>query len=268
MAILTAGIIAMEVGPVHVLIARSAVAIGGLNHAICEWAGHSACLIPRLANEWGIPGAQSSCRSCRLGIFLDDRGSRFHEDLAQLDNQLLPQPDAAVIADNVLNPGAPLWLGCLARAPAYYTHVVRVCEFGELHDDWMTATMWQPGTGWAARHSRACLHSPFSEGLARRGDEVRGRSIAGACGSTELTEQSQAMREGFAPQGILCTLEACCCSDSILALTLPWPVQSGERPGARTSSRIAALRICLAAVHSRLMAGCNLVAEREATGSA
>ena len=52
MAILTEGIFAMEVDPVHVLIARSAVAFGGLHHALRVWAGHSAWLsvVPRVSD--------------------------------------------------------------------------------------------------------------------------------------------------------------------------------------------------------------------------
>ncbi len=88
LAVLAGGIIALEVGPMVVLIARSAAAFGGIIRAICLWAGHSMGLTPRLAAEWGIPGARSSSCSCRQavgGAFLDERGSRFHEDLAQLD---------------------------------------------------------------------------------------------------------------------------------------------------------------------------------------
>merc|ERR1712196_520436 len=58
-----------------------------------------------------------------------------------LENQGLLLPGAVVIADNVLKPGAPLFLWRLLKSAAYDAHIVQVEEFGMPAEDWMSITV-------------------------------------------------------------------------------------------------------------------------------
>jgi predicted O-methyltransferase YrrM len=70
----------LEVDPVHVVIAWNVTAFAGLAHVIDVWTGHAGDLIPKLA---GYPAFRA--------VFMDYRGSRFHEDLATLEHLELLQ---------------------------------------------------------------------------------------------------------------------------------------------------------------------------------
>ncbi|CAE8595044.1 unnamed protein product, partial [Polarella glacialis] len=124
-------IVSLEVDPIHAVVARNLVALAGLTDRIDIWIGHSADLLPRLAERYGgsddlLPFAF---------VFMDHKGSLFHEDLASLQQHGLLQGGSVVVADNVLSPGAPLYLWRVA-APSgcgdFRTEVVRLREFSNL----------------------------------------------------------------------------------------------------------------------------------------
>merc|ERR1719265_2973814 len=70
-------VVGLEVEPVHVCVARWMVDIAGLSKAVEVWAGiaHDVCL--RVADEFGG-------YSTRF-VFMDHRGTKFHDDLQQLE---------------------------------------------------------------------------------------------------------------------------------------------------------------------------------------
>eukprot|EP00931_Biecheleriopsis_adriatica_P098774 TRINITY_DN72877_c0_g1_i1.p1 TRINITY_DN72877_c0_g1~~TRINITY_DN72877_c0_g1_i1.p1 ORF type:complete len:149 (+),score=28.61 TRINITY_DN72877_c0_g1_i1:289-735(+) len=74
---------------------------------------------------------------------MDHKGSRYHEDLASLEEHGLLRAGSVVVADNVLSPGAPLYLWCVAglEQQSYRTEVVRLREFAKGGDDWMTVSV-------------------------------------------------------------------------------------------------------------------------------
>lgn len=125
----------LEANPVHVVIARSILAHAGLGGAVDVWTGHSQDLLPRLVDRYRGRG------HLRLGtVFMDQRGSRYHEDLAVLEDHSLLMPGAVLIADNVLKPGAPLFLWRATSGRTYCTEVVCVTEFAMPSEDWMVVS--------------------------------------------------------------------------------------------------------------------------------
>ena len=106
------------------------VAHAGLTEAIDIWTGHSKDVLPRLPERYG------GRRSFRVaGVFMDQKGSRYHEDLAAMEQMGLLMPGAVVVADNVLKPGSPLFLWRLCKGLAYENQIVRVREFAMPSED-------------------------------------------------------------------------------------------------------------------------------------
>merc|ERR1719433_2214747 len=100
-----ARIVTLEVDPAHMVIARNMIAFAGLAHMIDVWTGHSKDLLPRLPGRYGGP------ENFKLSaVFMDQRGSRYDEDLAVIEQMGLLLPGAVIIADNVLKPGSPIFL--------------------------------------------------------------------------------------------------------------------------------------------------------------
>lgn len=95
-------VISFEVDPLHCCFARHLVNVAERAPLVEIWAGQAHGLGARCTEEFGG-------RAMAL-LFMDHRGTRFHSDLAQLVKQHLLQPSADILADNVLNPGAPAYL--------------------------------------------------------------------------------------------------------------------------------------------------------------
>lgn len=93
--------VSLEVDNVHQVVARHFLDISALSIRAEVWSGQVRDLIPRVADELGA-------RSCAFA-FLDHRGTRFHEDFAHLVQVGSPGAMAQVVADNVLNPGGPVF---------------------------------------------------------------------------------------------------------------------------------------------------------------
>eukprot|EP00928_Gymnodinium_smaydae_P081156 TRINITY_DN64725_c0_g1_i1.p1 TRINITY_DN64725_c0_g1~~TRINITY_DN64725_c0_g1_i1.p1 ORF type:complete len:669 (-),score=142.85 TRINITY_DN64725_c0_g1_i1:61-2067(-) len=214
MALPDASVTTFEVDPVHMAIALNVVAWAGLSHRIDIWTGHSAQLLPRLAAEERGPFR---------AVFMDQRGSRYVEDLENMEQLGLLHSGAVVIADNVLKPGAPLYLWRVCRGLAYSTEIVSVREFGMASvEDWLSVTFYhppkasseaEPQTAVAAATSSTGEHmsSPPRElvALEEEADRLRaaasdvGQSSAG-CGVTSArwTAFGVRMRAALARAGI------------------------------------------------------------------
>eukprot|EP00927_Polykrikos_kofoidii_P060867 TRINITY_DN55772_c0_g1_i1.p1 TRINITY_DN55772_c0_g1~~TRINITY_DN55772_c0_g1_i1.p1 ORF type:complete len:496 (-),score=73.91 TRINITY_DN55772_c0_g1_i1:51-1499(-) len=128
-------VVSMEVDPAHMVIARNVVAFAGLAHRIDVWTGHSKDIMHRLPNKYG---GVERFRIC--AVFMDQKGSRYEEDLSTLESLGILLPGAVVIADNVLKPGSPLFLWRLTRG-SYETEIISVKEFAMPSEDWMSVSV-------------------------------------------------------------------------------------------------------------------------------
>eukprot|EP00746_Dinoflagellata_sp_MGD_P154943 gnl/MRDRNA2_/MRDRNA2_85128_c0_seq5.p1 gnl/MRDRNA2_/MRDRNA2_85128_c0~~gnl/MRDRNA2_/MRDRNA2_85128_c0_seq5.p1 ORF type:complete len:423 (-),score=79.49 gnl/MRDRNA2_/MRDRNA2_85128_c0_seq5:6-1274(-) len=123
-----------EVEPLHVCIARHMISLGERSWLAEVLSGQVRDLLPRIAGDFGELSAGFA--------FMDHRGTRFHEDFGFLEVQGMLGCKMDVIADNVLHPGAPVFLWDETRpAVERVATVWSVPEFGEFTDtfieDWM-----------------------------------------------------------------------------------------------------------------------------------
>merc|ERR1712048_1174975 len=110
-------VLSLEVDAAHVLIARNVLAFAGLAHKVQIVAGHSEDMLP-----WIIERLKGDCRrKCIDFAFLDQRGSRYEKDLSVLQRSGLLRHGSAVVADNVLKPGAPMFLWSMSQNPCFST---------------------------------------------------------------------------------------------------------------------------------------------------
>lgn len=124
-------IASMEVDPVHMIIARDVVLHGGLAGTIDVWTGHSKDLLPRILKRYG--------GELKFGaVFMDQKGSRYQEDMLKMESENLLHPGAVVVADNVLKPGAPLFLYQIMNGGRYNAQIVSLDEFAMPSEDWMS----------------------------------------------------------------------------------------------------------------------------------
>ncbi|CAE7249317.1 unnamed protein product [Symbiodinium sp. CCMP2456] len=129
------GVVTLETDPIHAVIARNMVMMAGLDHRVDVRIGHSKDILPRLGK---FDGDQKFAF-----VFMDQKGSRFHEDLKLLADRDLLCDGAVVVADNVLKPGAPIFLYLLAEAAKRgdsATEIVELQEFAMPAEDWMSVT--------------------------------------------------------------------------------------------------------------------------------
>lgn len=118
-------VISFEVDTLHCCFARHLLNVAERAALVEVWAGQAHGLAPRCTEEFG---------SCAVSLlFMDHRGTRFHTDFAPLVQQQLLRPSHDVLADNVLNPGAPIYLWEIywpGANAATYTVVWSLTEFG------------------------------------------------------------------------------------------------------------------------------------------
>jgi len=193
----------LEVNPAHVVIARNMVAFAGLAHVVDVWTGHSKDILHRLSARYGG-------RLALGAVFMDQRGSRYDEDLEALERYGLLLPGAVVVADNVLKPGAPLFLWRLRNSDAYDTHIVRVEEFAMPSEDWMSISVRRA----EARDPPCVGEEPTPpEDLAQlqwEADRIRARATRAGQGVSyaEWAAYSRNMKERLATHCIAATVDA------------------------------------------------------------
>merc|ERR1712032_987956 len=94
------------------------------------WIGQVRDVAPRVVEEFAT-------HSVGL-LFLDHKGQIFHTDLAQLEALHLLAPGAHAVADNVVSPGAPLFLWYASSSAWWSTTSWALHEYLEPeHEDWM-----------------------------------------------------------------------------------------------------------------------------------
>lgn len=193
----------LEVDPAHALIARNVVAFAGLGPPrLTVWIGYSRELIPRLSAHYARPERQGVFGM----VYMDQRGSRYDEDLAALESLGLLRPGAVLVADNVLKPGAPLLLWRLAkpRPDAYEAVFVSLEEFAMPVEDWMAVAVVQKPVGSEELPGpREGLPKALLK-LHRVADRIRQKALNPGRGVdfVEWRDFVQVMKQGLAELGI------------------------------------------------------------------
>jgi len=160
-------VVTMEMDPVNATIARNHIELAGLSDVVTVQLGHSDDAVQIVLDKYG-PGSVDL-------VFMDQRGTAFHEDLQNLESKGLLADPAVIIADNVLKPGAPYHVWRIASMPHYKTDIVDLREFGSAPvEDWMTVS-------WASRgetYGRPAAERRELTALARESDRFRLRAMA------------------------------------------------------------------------------------------
>jgi len=99
-------VVTCELDPCNALLARAIHCLAGLSESIEVWIGNSSDMAHYVHKRFGENSVAM--------LFMDHRGSLFHEDLQNFQELGLLKEGAMVVADNVLKPGAPyfLWHVC------------------------------------------------------------------------------------------------------------------------------------------------------------
>mmetsp|Transcript_3475 Transcript_3475/g.8212 ORF Transcript_3475/g.8212 Transcript_3475/m.8212 type:complete len:299 (+) Transcript_3475:222-1118(+) len=108
-ASLRPGVLSTELESVHICIARHHIDSARLAGAAEVWAGHIPWATPRYVEEFGGGGVGFT--------FMDHKGTRFHDDLAECRASGVLAPWSRLLCDNVLKPGAPDHLWAHHREP-------------------------------------------------------------------------------------------------------------------------------------------------------
>eukprot|EP00439_Symbiodinium_sp_Y106_P028896 s2022_g3.t1 len=152
------------------------------------WVGNSSDVAHYVLERFGE-------RSVAM-IFMDHRGSLFHDDLKSFEEMKLLQHGCRVLADNtlklsihshlclLLKPGAPLFLWHVSSSPAFATELVMVPEFGLGHQvlqDWVAVSSYDLGAEGSSTEPPPVAVAELSECC----DALRRRSLAGGLTSQD-----------------------------------------------------------------------------------
>lgn len=134
-------VVSLEVQPEHAAVAQNLTMHAGVAHQIDVWTGHSSDVLERL------PSLYEAVGGLHVGVvFMDQCGSRFWEDLTTIVASGMLAPGAMIVADNVLKPGAPLFLWHLFSSSDFAAaRVISLEEFGMPGvEDWVAIAEYQP----------------------------------------------------------------------------------------------------------------------------
>ncbi|CAE8639132.1 unnamed protein product, partial [Polarella glacialis] len=130
---LRTGVVSTELEAVHVCISRHHIDAARLSSAAEVWAGHIPWTTPRYVEQFGDLG---------IGFtFMDHKGTRFHQDLADCRASGALAARSRLLCDNVLKPGAPehLWMHHRSSRCVAGAQVLSLHEFMEPDtEDWQS----------------------------------------------------------------------------------------------------------------------------------
>lgn len=126
-------VLSLESDCIHVFIARHVVIEAQCSAHVEIWPGMAHDSVRRLTDDWGTNAA--------VFAFMDHRGTRFHLELAHLQQLRALAPAAKFLADNTLKPGAPVNLWVFLHRPQKERAINwSVPEFvSNTCEDWMSA---------------------------------------------------------------------------------------------------------------------------------
>lgn len=126
------GVISLEVSPVHVCVARHLIDLGELAQVSEVKSGQAKDALPRMSEELGD--------RCVGFSFMDHRGTIFHQDFSLLEQCSSFARNSRFVADNTLNPGAPVFLWIRQSPPSRWLATTTIqwaiTEFLSYHEDW------------------------------------------------------------------------------------------------------------------------------------
>lgn len=191
-------VVTLEVDPGHGLAAESVITYAGLAHRVDVWTGHSKDLLRRLPDRYpeGLTFA---------AVFMDQCGSRFWADLEVLVHLGLLQPGAVIVADNVLKPGAPLFLWrAFFGSRCFRGRAVSVPEFAMPGvEDWVAIVEYVPPTEAEAQPPAAPPPPPAIMELEWEAQRMRARAAGpGSVDFRDWATFSMWMRGRLAELGI------------------------------------------------------------------
>jgi len=130
--------ISLEVDPVHSAVARHFIDLACLSNLAEVWSGLLQDTLPLLSERTG--------EACKGFGFMDQRGTTFHDDLAQMERLRSLAPLVVVTADNVNKPGAPVFLWNMTRSLQFDTVVWSMGEFAsDAVEDWQSVSVGRSG---------------------------------------------------------------------------------------------------------------------------
>eukprot|EP00435_Cladocopium_sp_Y103_P023535 s353_g5.t1 len=128
-------VVTVEADLGHALIAQKVIEYAGMSHKVEIITGHTEDVLPWLPQHLGSEMVSL--------VFMDQRGSRYYEDLEVLKNSGLLMDKAVIVADNVLKPGSPKFLWSILR-DFDQNAIVELEEYAmEQVQDWMTVSIFR-----------------------------------------------------------------------------------------------------------------------------
>merc|ERR1712150_302038 len=116
-------VLSCEVDPVHAITSRSHIDLAGLSYTAEVVVGKLHDTIPQMLESMGEGGFRF--------VFMDQRGTAFHEDLVHLEQLAsLGAGGGHVVADNTVKPGSPVYIWNLSRSVSHATTFWSMEEFG------------------------------------------------------------------------------------------------------------------------------------------
>lgn len=131
-----APVVTFEQDPIHVAVARWHLDHAAALPLVDVWPGRVVDSMPGLAEAAGMAAS--------LFVFLDEGGSSFAADHAQLERLAVPSPTCRVVADNCLRPGAPVFAARSMASDACIASAWSLPEFLEQRlgvEDWMVVLL-------------------------------------------------------------------------------------------------------------------------------
>lgn len=190
------GVVSIELDSVHACVARHAVDLAGLSFAVEIWIGHFRDVMPRLGEDFG---------SGSLGFtFFDQKGTSFHDDLAQLEYLGLIPPGGRVAADNCLKPGAPAFVWRVTMSGLYAGTSYALAEFAsEEIEDWLVVCdcALPPRRG-GDEYDPPARHAAALQRVAWESDHMRGSAESGALHADDWIAFSQYVLRSFRRMGM------------------------------------------------------------------
>lgn len=161
------------------------------------WVGQVRDILPRFMEDFG--GLSLCC------VFMDQKGTAFHEDLQQLELMGALGIGSRVLADNCLKPGAPFFVWHVTRTEIYNTTIWTMSEFAsEEIEDWMVVCEYIGMPSGGPPQCSSKVYGLLSQ-LAWETDNMRAGAERGAMHVDDWIAFSQYVLRFFARLGIEAT---------------------------------------------------------------
>lgn len=127
--------VSLEIDPIHVAVSRHHLDRAKLSGTAEIWVGQLQDTMPRVSEALGAGSLAF--------VFMDQRGTTFHEDLTQLERIAGMATESHSTADNTVKPGSPvyLWHVVVGSSQSFDTALWAMSEFAlEEIEDWQAVS--------------------------------------------------------------------------------------------------------------------------------